>query len=341
MLMIGTDYHPSFQQIASMDTESGEYDQRRLSHCDGEAERFYRSLAGRSVLVGMEATGHSRWFERLLGELNFELWVGDPAKIRAACVRKQKNDERDAEHLLTLLREHRFPRIWTPTSEQRDLRQLIMHRHRLVQMRTRVKNQLQAVALNEGIRSRRSKLWSNKGRQELEALLLPPWTTCRREDLLQLLDDLNLKITKLSEAIEKEADQRADVRLLVSHPGVGPLTALAYVLTIGSWQRFPSAKHVSSYLGLIPSEHSSGGRQHLGHITKQGNALMRFLLDEAAGVAARCRTEWRQEFCRIAARREKGIARIALARKIAVNLYWMLRRNVHYEKLLEFGSHAG
>jgi len=154
MMIIGCDYHPSVQQIAWVDRETGECEGRRLTHSSGEAEQFYRELKkkGVSVRVGMEATGHSRWFERLLAELNFELWVGDPAQIRAKQVRKQKNDRRDAEHLLQLMVENHFPRIWVPTPENRDLRQLVLHRHRLVGMRTRVMNQLQAIAMNEGVR---------------------------------------------------------------------------------------------------------------------------------------------------------------------------------------------
>src|SRR5882762_10985684 len=130
---------------------------------------------GISVRVGMEATGHSRWFERLLAELNDELRVGDPAQIRAKRVRKQKNDRRDAEHLLKLMLENNFPRIWVPTPENRDVRQLVLHRHRLVGMRTRVLNQLQAIAMNEGVRRKRG-LWTEKGRAQLESLPLPPWT---------------------------------------------------------------------------------------------------------------------------------------------------------------------
>jgi transposase len=107
----------------------------------------------------MEATGHARWFERLMAELKYELWIGDPAQIRAMRVRKQKTDRQDAQHLLKLLLEGRFPRIWVPSAEERDLRQLLCHRHRLVQMRTRVKNQLQALAMNEGVR-RKHGLWS-------------------------------------------------------------------------------------------------------------------------------------------------------------------------------------
>ena len=143
MIIIGVDYHPSFQQIAFMDQETGECGERELNHSDGEAERFYRELKQRgvSVRVGMEATGHTRWFERLLAELGFELWIGDPAVIRTKRVRKKKPDREDAGLMLKLLLENRFPRIWVPSPENRDPRQLLWHRHRLVQMRTRIMNQ--------------------------------------------------------------------------------------------------------------------------------------------------------------------------------------------------------
>ncbi len=98
----------------------------------------------------MEATGHSRWFERLLAELGFELWIGDPAEIKAKRVKKQKFDREDARLLLQLWRENNFPQIWAVGPENRDLRQLPWHRHGLVQMRTRIMNQLHALAMNEG-----------------------------------------------------------------------------------------------------------------------------------------------------------------------------------------------
>ena len=153
MWIIGVDYHPSAQQIAFVNTDTGECAERRLNHSDGEAEKFYRELkaAGCSVRVGMEATGHARWFERLLAELGFELWIGHPAQIKAKRVRKQKTDRLDAALTLQLLLEDRFPRVWVPSPENRDLRQLLWHRHRLVRMRTRIMNQLHAVAMNEAI----------------------------------------------------------------------------------------------------------------------------------------------------------------------------------------------
>src|ERR1700684_3042749 len=112
MLMIGVDYHPSDQYIAFADTETGECGERRLNHSEGEAEKFYKELQERgvSVRVGMEATGYSRWFERLLAELGMEVWIGDAAEIKRQRVRKQKTDRLDAQLLLRLLLENRFPR---------------------------------------------------------------------------------------------------------------------------------------------------------------------------------------------------------------------------------------
>ena len=177
--------------------------------------------------VGMEATGYSRWFERLLAELGFELWIGDPAEIKAKRVRKQKTDRNDARLLLKLMLENNFPQIWVPSPENRDLRQLLWHRHRLVQMRTRIMNQLQALAMNEGYRWKK-KLFSEQGRAQLEKLALAPWASRRRQELLELLDRLNPTIEELTAAVEQEAKKRPEVLRLMTHPGVGPLTALAY-----------------------------------------------------------------------------------------------------------------
>ncbi len=130
MMIMGVDYHPSFQQIAFFVEETGECGERQLNHSEGEAERFYRDLRQRGirVRVGMEATGYARWFERLLAALGIELWIGDPAEIKSKRVKKQKTDRRDALLLLRLLREDNFPRIWVPSSENRDLRQIAVRR---------------------------------------------------------------------------------------------------------------------------------------------------------------------------------------------------------------------
>ena len=292
------------------------------------------------VRVGMEASGHARWFERLLSELGFELWIGDAAEIRTKRVRKQKTDRQDAQLILRLMREDRFPRIWVASWENRDLRQLLWHRHRMVQMRTRIMNQLQVVALNEGVR-RKKALWRPAGRIQLESWMLAPWASRRRQDLLELLDRLNPTIAQLTKAVEEEAEKCPEAQRLMTHPGVGPLTALAFVLVIGRAERFGCGKQIASYLGLVPSEESSGDRRQLGHISKQGNSLLRFLLVEAAQVAVRSDSEWRGRFFHLAMRRGRKIAKVAMARRLAVRLYWMWRKEWNYEQLTKFGSHAG
>jgi transposase len=324
-----------------VDTETGELEERRLAHRE-EAEQFYQELKQRNVAVrvGMESSGHSRWFERLLRQLEFELWIGDAAEIRTKRVRKQKTDRQDAQLLLRLMMEDRFPRIWVPDAANRDMRQLLWHRHRLVQMRTRVMNQLHVVALNEGLR-RKKALWRASGRQELESIALPPWATRRRQDLLDLLDQLTPKIQELTRLLEEEVEKRPVTRRLMTHPGVGPLTALAYELVIGTPERFHCGKQIASYLGLVPEEKSSGDRRRLGHISKQGNVLLRFLLVEAAQVTVRSHAEWRSKFFHLAMRRGRKIAKVAMARKLAVHLYWMWRQGRDYGQLQKLGSHAG
>jgi transposase len=331
MLIIGCDFHPGFQQVAIFDNQTGEYQEKRLSH-RAEAEQFYRSLAGQQVRVGMEACGHYPWFERLLAELGIELWLGDASKIRAAEVRKQKTDRRDAAHLLQLLIEDRFPRIWVPSLEERDVRQLLMHRHKQVQARTRTKNQLHALALSQGVQRKR-KLWTAVGRAELEKLELLPYAAVRRQRLLAMLDQLEAEIAALNRQVEQEVQQRPAARRLMTHPGVGPVTALAMVLTLGPAQRFESGRKVGSYFGLIPSEHSSGGRQQLGRISKQGSSFLRFLLVEAGQSAVRYDAELGRFYRRLAMRKHRALAKVAVARKLATRLYLMLRENWTYAQL--------
>jgi transposase len=336
MMIIGCDFHPSWQQIAWLDTETGETGERKLVHAEGEAQKFYGQLSG-PVLIGMEATGNSQWFVELLEDLGHAIWIGDAAQIRATYVRKQKTDKRDAAHILKLLAEGRFPRLWSPDREQRDLRQLVLHRYKLVLIRARVKNELQHLSLNKGMQRKR-KLWSAAGMQLLRQLPLKPWASCRREDLLELLSMLDEQVRKLDQAVLEAAQKDPQARLLMTQPGVGPNTALAYVLTIGDVSRFPRGKQVASYLGLIPREESSGGRQKLGAITKQGNRMLRSLLVEAAQIAVRYDPQFRRQYLHRCHTKAKGVAKVAAARKLAVRLYWMLRTQTAYPEIVRIES---
>jgi transposase len=333
MLIIGCDFHTRYQQIAMADDQTGEVLlERRLDHESGEAEAFYRSLQ-KPVRVGIEATGPMYWFEHLLAELGHELWIGDSAKIRASEVRKQKTDERDARLILDLLLAKRFPKIWVPTAGERDLRQLLWHRHKLVTLRTMLGNQLHFLAMSRGL-CRKQKLFSKNGRGELTGLALGPWASRRREELLKLLDQLDPAIAELDRAVLEEAKRREDAVLLMTHPGIGPNTALAFVLAIGPVARFSRSKKIASYFGLNPSEESSGGRRRLGAISKQGNTMVRWLLVETVHHAVRQDPELRQDYQRLKFRRGHAVAKVAIARKLAVRMYWMLRSGAAYAQLV-------
>lgn len=332
MRIIGCDFHTRQQHVAMLDRETGEIIERRLEHVNGEARRFYEQLSG-PVLVGIEATGYTHWFERMLGEMGHELWVGDAARIRASVVRKQKNDRLDAKYLLDLLIEGRFPKLWIPSAAERDLRQLVLHRVKLVQMRTKVMNQLHALAMGEGL-CRKKKLWSKVGRAELETLTLGRWASRRRKELLELLDHLEKPIAELQQEAKRQAEAHPAASRLMTHPGVGPLTSLSFALTIGKVERFERSRQVSGYLGLDPKMNSSASRMRIGSISKQGSSTTRWLLVEAGQTAARKDPELRRFYQRVKFRRGSQIAKVAVARRLAVRLYWMLRSQSNYQELM-------
>ena len=190
----------------------------------GIAEVLFRTHS--PCLVGIEATGSMQWFLEAMEELNIECRVGDPARIRAAEPRKQKNDRRDAQLLLKLLSENRFPTIWMPSTKQRDLRTLLRHRHQWVRMRTRVQHTLQSMALNHGLRRGHS-LWNQAGQQALRALPLAPHASERRKALMTLYPRLQESIDELDREVSQQAQNHPAARRLMTHPEVGPITALA------------------------------------------------------------------------------------------------------------------
>jgi transposase len=314
-----------------LDKETGEWVERRLLHTE-EARVFYEGLQG-PVVVGIEASGNTHWFESLLARCRHELWIGDAAAIARQEGRKQKHDRRAAALILKLMLENRFPQIWVPTVAEKDLRQLLIHRQHLVRMRTRIKNQLQHIALNQGWQ-KKSKLWSEAGMALLRSLPLEPWTERRRNTLLEMLAELDEKILPLDQAVEKEARARPAAQLLDTHPGVGPVISLATVLTMGEVGRFADSRSWVSYLGLNPSEASSGQRRRLGAISKQGNPFLRHLLVEGATSAIRGDKSLARLYARLKAKKHHGVAKVAVARKLAVRLYWMARTQKSYPEVV-------
>jgi transposase len=328
-----------------MDRETGEVvvENRWLQHSGKEVDEFYSSLPA-GTEVGVESSGNMLWFERRLAQYGHKLRLGDAAKIRTRETRKQKTDRRDAELIARLMGENNFPDLkWVPSLGQRDLRQLLLHRHKLVRMRAQVKNQLQHLAMNQGQQKKRQ-LWTKAGRELLEKLELEPWTARRRDDLLRLLDCFDGYCAGLDMAVKQAAEEQADARLLMQHPGIGPVISLGFVLTVGDISRFERSRELVSYLGLNPSENSSGQTRRLGGISKQGNSFLRLLLIQGAQTAVRGDEQLGRQYRRLAARKNKAIAKVMVARKLAVRMFWILKTQKPYPELVRMrgsSSHSG
>src|SRR6266516_177726 len=320
MRLIGCDLHASQQSIAMLDRDTGAVTEKTLRH-EGETVRTFYASIPRPVVVGIEATGSMGWFLRLMEELAIECRVGHPTAIRKAETRRQKHDRRDAALLLRLLAEGRSPAIWMPSTEYRDLRSLLLHRHQWVRMRTRVQNALHAIVLAHGVR-RGHTLWNLDGQALLASLSLPPHTADRRSELQALYQHLQAHLDRLDDRVQHVAKERARATLLMTHPGVGPVTALATEVFVGDPARFLDGKALASYVGMIPREHSSGKRQRLGALSKQGNPFLRFLWCEAAAHAVRRDPDLQRFYRRKVVQKGFAKANVAAARKLGIRL-WM------------------
>jgi transposase len=315
MRIIGCDLHARQQTLAMLDTETGEVVNLTLMHEGNEVREFYSQLP-RPVLVGIEATGSMHWFLNLMEELEIECRVGHPATIRA---------------------ENRFPAIWLPTKELLDLRALVLHRHQWVRIRTRIQNALQAIALANGLR-RGPGLWSYDGQAKIAFLPLLPHASYRRSALQTLYRKMEEEIENLTQQVAVQAEQRCGARRLMTHPGVGPVTALATEVFLGDPKRFMDGKALASYVGLIPREYSSGERQRLGGVTKQGSPLLRFLWGEAGAHAVRRDPELKRFYRRKLVQKGLGKARVAVARKLGIRLWIMLRDEIDYQEFCRRGQ---
>jgi transposase len=233
--------------------------------------------------------------------------------------------------------EKRFPAIWLPTKELLDLRALVLHRHQWVRIRTRIQNALQAIALANGLRLGPS-LWSYDGQAKIAFLPLLPHASYRRSMLQEMYRKMEEEIENLTQQVAEQAGQRCGARLLMTHPGVGPVTALATEVFLGDARRFVDGKALASYVGLIPREYSSGARQRLGGVTKQGSPLLRFLWCEAGAHAVRRDPELKRFYRRKLVQKGLGKARVAVARKLGIRLWIMLRDEIDYQEFCRRGQ---
>lgn len=337
---IGVDFHARQQTISYLTTEDGEIKQLQLEHGElAKVRSFYEQFVGEQVVVGFEGSGRAAWFEELLEELGYEIWIGHATAIRTFARRRQKNDRRDADLILDLLVSGDFPRIHRYSPESRAVLQELRYRQRLVKMRTMIMNSLIFMASSRGV-ALRSQLRSKRGLERLQRIPLPPTLQAQRAELCQLLLDLGARIAKVENSLETKAKSDIRVQRLRTHYGIGPLTGLCLAHTLESVERFANPRKVTAYVGFDPVEDSSGQRRRIGSISKQGSRLLRFLLVEAGQIAIRKDAELAQVYRRVLVRRGHAKAKVAVGRRLLIRAFIMLRDEIDYQEFHRRGVAA-
>ena len=335
---IGVDFHPHQQTVVWCERETGEIKNATLKHDHEVVRAFYAALP--PGIVGLEATTQADWFAALLQETGHELWVGHPTKIRARARSRHKSDQRDGELLYDLLRTGEFPRLWQRALASQQVLDILHLRHRLVRQRTQTYNRLQALAHRCGLPKGRVKTPSFQA--ALKGCAVNAAQEIVRTQWFNLLEQLNTQIAELEVWLHQQAKGDAAVQRLRTQKGVGYLTALTVVHTLGEVQRFPRlSKQVVAFAGLDPLERSSAGKVKFGGISKQGSALLRFQLGQAANIAARYEGKLKSHFKKLAKKKPRAVAKTATSRKLLVKLAIMLRDEITAAEFDERGRTVG
>ena len=281
------------------------------------------------MIIGLEASGYSSWFEAMLEQLGFEVWLGHATEIRRRARWRQKNDRRDAELIWDLMVHNEFPRLHRPMLESREVLRMLRYRQKLIKFRTMSKNSLQAIALQAGL-AQGSRLFTQTGQQELEAALMSPVLHWQREHWVELMKPLNQQLQETMVWFKAQSKDDVRIKRLRTHPGIGLLTSLCLLHTLQPVSRFRNARKVAAYVGFDPVERSSAERQHFLGISKAGSRLLRYLLVEATHTAVRHDEDLKRFYQRVAERRGRPKAKVAAARKLLIRAYIMLRDEIDY-----------
>jgi transposase len=328
-IYLGVDFHARQQTICYLKIETGELVTDELKHKDKDQVRdFYAQFQGH-VIVGLEASGYSPWFEAMLEQLGCEVWLGDATEIRRRARWRQKNDRRDAELILDLMVHNEFPRLHRPAVVSREVLRMLRYRQKLTKIRTISKNCLQALALQAGL-AKGPHLFTRSGKQELNTTLMSPAMQWQREHWLQLLEPLNQQLLETMTWFKEQGKGDIRVSRLMTHPGIGLQTALCIVHSLEPVSRFRNQRKVAAYAGFDPVERSSAEHKHFLGISKAGSRVLRYLVVEAAHTAIRYDENLRRFYKRLAERRGKPKAKVATARKLLIRAYIMLRDEIDY-----------
>jgi transposase len=328
---VGIDLHKYVSQLAVL-RESRSPSQLRLANDVVAVERVLKKLPKGSK-IALEAMGSWWWMVELAQKTGHEVFLSHPKQTKAIASARLKSDKVDALMLAKLLKADLLPTVWIPAESQRYIRELLTHRARLVRQRTAVINELRAVYAKRNI-DPQAKLGrvrpSVAGAEDLSGY----GPRIVGEDV-ELLGFINRQIGGLDKELTKIALEDAQSKRLMTIPGVGPVSAVAVSCWIGEIARFSNAKKLASYFGLAPRVHQSADTERHGHITKEGNRMVRSLVIQAALVHTRAgKAPSRKHYLGVLKRRGKQIARVAAANKILGAMYHMMKEQIDYHEFL-------
>lgn len=326
MKFVGIDLHKRYSMVTEMDGKGKTLRQMRLNN-DPETLTHYLHGLQPNAKIGLEATANWYYFYELIEERHPNLVLSHPLKTRAIASARIKTDKIDSATLAHLLRADLLPASYIPPREVRDTRETLRYRASLVSLRTRLKNKVHAILSKNGLDPRVSDVFGKKGLRYLKSIKV---RSCYRQALdgyLQLVESLNQVIQEVTRTIEEKVKSSPKAQLLMTLPGISYYSALLILSEIGEIGRFPSAGHLCSYGGLVPSVHSSGGKTRYGRITKQGSSWIRWILVEVSHHAVNGSTRFRALYHRVSKKHGKNAARVAVARKMLKVIYFMLRKN--------------
>jgi transposase len=334
MVHIGVDLHKQFSQIAVL-TPEGELSEHRLANKPDRVRELFTTFP-RPSKIAVEATGSWWWMVDLLKEVGHEVILSHPKQTRAIAAARLKNDRVDATRLATLLRANLLPAVWIPPMPIREGKELLRHRMVLVATRTRLKNRLHAFLGKRNLRPTRGKLWfTDRGERQLRELALSAPAATIREDSLALIATLDERIAQVDAWLSQQWGEDLHVRRLMTLPGVGRFTAIAVVVELGDIHRFPTAKHLASYVGLVPVIRASADHVRTGPISKQGNSLLRWLLVSAAIQAVRKPGPLRTWARVLRAKKGRKATHVAVARRLVSMIYHVWKEEIDYIEFLQ------
>ena len=328
-IYIGVDFHSRQQTICYLKTETGELVIRELKHQEKEQVRAFYQQFQEHVIVGLEASGYSPWFEAMLEELGREVWLGDATEIRRRARWRYKDDRRDAELIWDLMVHQEFPRLHQPTVQSREILRLLRYRQKLIKVRTMIKNSLQAIAMQAGL-AKGHQLFTTVGQAEFKAVAMSPVLQYQRDHWFELLKPLNQELLATMKWFKAATKGDAAIGRLRTHPGIGLLTALCLEHTLQPVSRFRNQRKVVAYAGFDPMvRRSADSAIHLG-ISKAGSRMLRYLMVEAVHTAIRYDEDLKRFYQRVAERRGRPKAKVATARKLLIRAYIMMRDEIDY-----------